>query len=458
MVFDIWVGFATVLVVISLALSFYAITNHLVNYTKPYLQRYIVRILLMVPIYSLNAWIAMLLPITGIYLDSFREIYESFVIYSFMKYLLNFLQYDTNLQQYIEYKPGPKHIFPFCCLPTCVGGKLLLLRCKHGILQYVIIRPITSLLAFISQLLNIYGEGNWNPLSGKTFPILLLINNASQLLAMYCLVIFYTGYSQELRPMKPLGKFFSIKLVVFFSFFQSVIISASLNLPTINSFFRQLFPELKDQDDNEIGRKMQELLICLDMLVASIAHQFAFPHSPFMDDDVDGLIVAGAAGDPEPEDDDNNNDHSIINIRHQDKTNSSKKEHQNTSSGKSKRSLASDSNSESLLIRSNQSVQSSASRTHSTYRQALYNLLDFTDERRDMNEHFVHIFGRFQGLFSEGNTMPVVEIIEDQPPAERAQIQRENGQLNTGSREYGSMDQTRTQIQNQTGSKNPLEP
>lgn len=276
---DHWAIIAGCFAIVSVAISSYEIIRHLSSFTKPYLQRYIIRILLMVPIYSLNAWIAMLLPSTGLYLDSMREVYESFVIYSFMKYLLNFLKYDTNLQQYIAHKPGPEHIFPFCCLARCVGGRPFIIRCKHGILQYVVVRPFTTLVAFISQQLCFYGEGNYNPLSGSVYPVLLLINNASQILAMYSLVIFYTGYRQELGPMRPLAKFFSIKLVVFFSFFQQVVISALLEVELIEETLRGLFPDLPDKVS--LGRKVQEFLICFDMLIAALGHLFAFPHSPY---------------------------------------------------------------------------------------------------------------------------------------------------------------------------------
>lgn len=328
--------------------------RHLFNYTKPYLQRYIIRILLMVPIYSLNAWIAMILPQAGVYLDSLREMYESFVIYSFMKYLLNFLQYDTNLQQYIDYKPGPEQIFPLCLLPNCVGGRAFMIRCKHGILQYVVIRPMTTMIAFISQLFNFYGEGNYNPLSGYTYPVLLLINNASQILAMYCLVIFYTGYHQELRPMRPLAKFFSIKLVVFFSFFQSVVISGMLEIPMVEEFARNLFPDL--QDKVAIGRKLQEFLICFDMFIAAIGHIFAFPHKQFVEDDDGSMFEA-----------------SITTSRHN-------------------RSRAS-------LI-NNKSAKN-------TCCAAFCNILDFTDEKSDVSEHFSQIFQQFKLVFTR-NTLPAI--------------------------------------------------
>lgn len=272
---------ALLLVIVAVTLSTWQISSHLRHFSKPYLQKYTVRILLMVPIYSINAWVALALPTFGVYLDTLRECYEAFVIYSFMKYLLNFLHYDTNLQQYIEFKPGVKQLFPFCCLRPCIGGKLFLIRCKHGILQYTVIRPITAFLAVFSQLIGIYGDGNYNPFSGGTYPILLLINYTSQILAMYSLVVFYTGYKRELAPMKPLAKFLSIKLVIFFSFFQSVLIAVALEIPAVEEMAKDKVGYTKQ----EISRNIQNFLICFEMLLAAICHIFVYSNKPFKLDD-----------------------------------------------------------------------------------------------------------------------------------------------------------------------------
>lgn len=220
----------------------------------------------------MNAWVAMVLPSAGVYLDVCRETYEAFVIYSFMKYLLNYLHYDLNLQQTIDFKPGVGHLFPLCFLGTTSGGRLFMHRCKHGILQYVIARPLTTLLAVLSQLFNVYGEGEYD--LGKTYVYLLVFNNISQVTAMYCLVIFYTGYKMELSGIKPLAKFLCIKLVVFFSFFQSVLISFIIDFS---------MPDTATADRLASGRKVQDFLICIEMLFASIAHHYAYSYYPFIE-------------------------------------------------------------------------------------------------------------------------------------------------------------------------------
>jgi hypothetical protein len=46
------------------------------NYRKPLLQRYVVRILLMVPIYSIASWTSMVSHKAAFVLDPIRDVYE----------------------------------------------------------------------------------------------------------------------------------------------------------------------------------------------------------------------------------------------------------------------------------------------------------------------------------------------------------------------------------------------
>jgi ABC-type Fe3+-siderophore transport system permease subunit len=66
------------------------------------------------------------------------------------------------------------------------------------------------------EVFGAYGEDEFR--ADVAFPYIIAVNNLSQFVAMYCLVLFYRANKDELQPMRPLGKFLCIKAVVFFSF------------------------------------------------------------------------------------------------------------------------------------------------------------------------------------------------------------------------------------------------
>ncbi|CAK1551965.1 unnamed protein product [Leptosia nina] len=263
-------------VLLAMPISIWQITQHIVHYTKPSLQKHIIRILWMVPIYALNAWLGLEFPEQSIYMDSLRECYEAYVIYNFMKYLLNYLNDGNDLEASLELKPQVYHIFPLCCLAPWEMGSEFIHNCKHGILQYTLVRPLTTVISMICELSGVYGESDFSP--NVAFPYMIAINNLSQFVAMYCLVLFYRANRTELKPMKPIGKFLCIKAVVFFSFFQGVIINILVYCGVISTIF-----DISDKDKIKImSSKLQDFLICIEMFIAAIAHHYSFSYKPYV--------------------------------------------------------------------------------------------------------------------------------------------------------------------------------
>lgn len=263
-------------VLLALPIAFYEIVQHMIYYTQPRLQKYIIRILWMVPIYAVNAWLGLVYPEGSIYVDSLRECYEAYVIYNFMMYLLAYLNADHQLEHRLEMSPQVHHMFPLCCLPDWEMGREFVHMCKHGILQYTAVRPISTLVSFICELNGVYGEGEFR--ADIAFPYMIALNNLSQFIAMYCLVLFYRANSLALKPMKPIGKFLCIKAVVFFSFFQGVIIALLVYFDVISSIFKTV----DTHDIRNISSKLQDFLICIEMFLAAIAHHYSFTYKPFV--------------------------------------------------------------------------------------------------------------------------------------------------------------------------------
>jgi len=105
------------------------------------------------------------------------------------------------------------------------------------------------------------------------------VNNLSQFVAMYCLVLFYRANKDELGPMRPLGKFLCIKAVVFFSFFQGFAISILVNTGVI----ADVFGVTDKSDIKAISSGLQNFLICIEMFFAAVAHHYAFSYKAYVD-------------------------------------------------------------------------------------------------------------------------------------------------------------------------------
>ncbi|KAF6017967.1 TMEM184C [Bugula neritina] len=264
-------------VLFSLPISFWGILQHVINYNKPVLQRCEIRIMWMVPIYAADAWLALRFPTAAIYLDTIRECYEAYVIYSFINYLLLYLwEKHPFLERELMAQPDVKLSFPFCKLKPW-DGKKFLNRCKHGVLQYTVIRPITTSLSLICELSGVYHEGDFR--ADSAWPYLTFIDSVSQTWALYCLVLFYKRMKEDLRPMKPLNKFLCIKFVIFLSFWQDVVISILVAIGVIKGQADWVL-----YDTKKVAAGIQDFAICIEMFFAAIAHYFAFPHHPYVDE------------------------------------------------------------------------------------------------------------------------------------------------------------------------------
>lgn len=115
---------AGIFVFMTVPISLWGILQHLVHYTQPELQKPIIRILWMVPIYSLDSWLALKYPSIAIYVDTCRECYEAYVIYNFMTFLLNYLENQyPSLVSMLESQEQQRHLPPLCCCPPWPMGE-----------------------------------------------------------------------------------------------------------------------------------------------------------------------------------------------------------------------------------------------------------------------------------------------------------------------------------------------
>jgi len=147
-------------------------------------------------------------------------------------------------------------------------------KCKFGCLQYVLLKLVTSIAVCILEHYQLYKEGNFTTQGGYLY--ICILTNTSQCWALYCLVIFYYATKNELSPIRPVGKFLSVKALVFFTWWQSLGIAILFQMELIPSY------DLDNMSPEAVAKGLQAYLICIEMFIGAIVHMFVFPHTDYL--------------------------------------------------------------------------------------------------------------------------------------------------------------------------------
>ncbi|KAK9147183.1 hypothetical protein Sjap_007086 [Stephania japonica] len=200
----------------AIALALFHIYRHLFNYTEPTFQRFIVRIIFMVPVYALMSFLSLVLNERSIYFNSIREV------------------------RFIR-------------------------RCKQGGLQFVILKPILVALTFVLYAKGKYEDGNFS--AKQAYLYITIIYTISYTMALYALALFYVACRDLLQPFNPVPKFIMIKSVVFLTYWQGVLVFLAAKSGLIKNA--------------EEAAEVQNFVVCVEMLLAAVAHLYAFPYKEY---------------------------------------------------------------------------------------------------------------------------------------------------------------------------------
>ncbi|EFQ33201.1 uncharacterized protein GLRG_08345 [Colletotrichum graminicola M1.001] len=246
------------------------------NYRKPLLQRYVVRILLMVPIYSIASWTSMISIRAAAFLDPIRDIYEAFTIYTFFQLLINYLGGERALIVMTHGREPVSHLWPMNhVLPRVdISDPHTFLAIKRGILQYAWLKPVLALAAVIMKATGTYQEGYIGVESGYLWSG--IIYNISVTVSLYSLGLFWVCMHNDLLPFRPVPKFLCIKLIIFASYWQGFFLSILVWLGAIPDSVEGYTPD-------NLAAAIQDALICIEMPAFAIAHWYAFSWHDFAD-------------------------------------------------------------------------------------------------------------------------------------------------------------------------------
>ena len=118
-------------------------------------------------------------------------------------------------------------------------------RCTFGVNNYVLVKPLTTLVSICCAVANKYGDGQFRP--DVAYPYITFVDSTSQartrggytaetgarrprrdvrrrrwqMWALYCLLLVYIHLHDQIAPIRPTLKFLCVKGVVFATFWQA---------------------------------------------------------------------------------------------------------------------------------------------------------------------------------------------------------------------------------------------
>jgi uncharacterized coiled-coil protein SlyX len=271
---------------LSCLISMWHMTAHLRRMNQPDAQRRILSILWMSPIYAVTSWFSLVFHSAEGYLAIIKDGYEAYIIYQFLGFCIAVLgKGDRNtvvdlLAQHADHLTPPFRLSGICEIFGCCKpepyednralASAILLQCQLFAMQFVFFRPLTTTAMVVLEHMNYYGAGDGPTDYRAPQFYITIIQNLSIFMAFTGLLKFYHAVDKDLQWCRPFAKFLCIKGVVFMTFWQGLAISLLAQTTNIGG-------ASADGGSEEWAKSAQNFLICLEMLLFSIAHFYCFP-------------------------------------------------------------------------------------------------------------------------------------------------------------------------------------
>ncbi|KAG8889851.1 hypothetical protein FRB99_003939, partial [Tulasnella sp. 403] len=194
------------------------------NYRVPAEQRQVIRILYLPMVYAIISFLSYRFFRDYTYYSLVEIAYEALTISAFLLLLIQFVAataHDRTAESALARKEKKKLMFPFCCWRYRPTKMYFMYTTKWAVLQYAVVRPLVSIAGIIAQAENVLCESVWSV--HYAYVYLTAIDFASISIALYGLLLFYELTKDELKGRRPLAKFMCIKLIVFFTFYQTFV-------------------------------------------------------------------------------------------------------------------------------------------------------------------------------------------------------------------------------------------
>ncbi|KAG9015689.1 hypothetical protein FRB90_004441 [Tulasnella sp. 427] len=251
---------------------------HARNYRVPAEQRQIIRILYLPMVYGVISFLSYRFFRSYTYYSLVEIAYEALTISAFLLVLL-LIQYvaatasDYTAEGALARKDKKKLPLPLCCWRYRPTKPYFMYTLKWAVLQYAVIRPAVSIAGIVCEALGVLCESVWSVHYAGVY--LEAVDFVSISVALYGLIIFYGLTKEELIGRRPLAKFMAIKLIVFFTFYQTFVFDLLQKKGAIHG--TQYWTESNIVDGlNALATTIEMVLFALFML-------WAYPASEYKD-------------------------------------------------------------------------------------------------------------------------------------------------------------------------------
>ncbi|KXN88394.1 hypothetical protein AN958_07376 [Leucoagaricus sp. SymC.cos] len=276
---------------LTLIISMISVLSHCrQNYTNPPQQRQILRILYMPPVYAIISFASYRFFRNYTYYSFIQIAYEARLLSLLSVYLfLLLIEYvaatavGNSAERALERKdkrplPIPVETLSplrqdraFCFWRYRPTKPYFMHTVKWSVLQYVIIRPATSIAGIICEKFNVLcHQAGFSPHWANVY--LECIDFVSISIALYGLLVFYGLTAEELKDRRPMAKFLAIKLIVMFTFYQSFIFSA---------LEKNVIHETEYWTKDNIANGLDALAICIEMVFFSLFMVWAYTSNEY---------------------------------------------------------------------------------------------------------------------------------------------------------------------------------
>eukprot|EP00732_Lithocolla_globosa_P002566 Lithocolla_globosa_v1_NODE_1721_length_2379_cov_10.167384.p1 type:complete len:401 gc:universal NODE_1721_length_2379_cov_10.167384:640-1842(+) len=255
-------------------ITLYSVYDHLKNYTSPVLQRDVIKILLLIPVLLWTALFSVHSPHVVKYLDMVVVCYEAFVLAAFFNLVVDLLGGENQVCNHFRVHHQETRLRYFVCMKRMnfKQPEVVHLNLKKGILLFVVLMPIVSLVMTLLFLIDAF----FVPLPVET--IFSYGYNTFQGACVIISLVYFFQFHKLIKSdpncelFRVSTKFNLIRFAIFLIFFQSLLVL----------LLYSLFGKLLDQAlDGLHGNDIKYSLIVVEMTLIACANLIVFPSTDY---------------------------------------------------------------------------------------------------------------------------------------------------------------------------------